>query len=149
MPLLTPTHCSCHPPLPPLAALSHVSHFPHLPLAPSSVLPLSYTSILQVAALQATARTHIDVTAVPTGLRRCLVCNIGLSTPVRMQQHLRGRGHCEMIARCYLRNHPEKVDPDNDAAAAAYREHCTLPLSRCVVEPPDLAAELLRSCLPS
>lgn len=96
----------------------------------------AWTVALQEAARAAATETH------PLGLRRCIVCNMALKTPLIMPNHLQGRKHCEATARHYLQQcEADSPGPQPGLASAArvFHEHSTVRLMGSTVEPPDVA----------
>eukprot|EP01036_Dinobryon_divergens_P022342 gene22341-30587_t len=90
-------------------------------------------------------------TATPVGLRRCPLCCEFLATPHRMQQHIRGRRHCSVVAhRFFLSSDGESSpinynsSPDKSVAGDVFRMFSTDRISTAQAEPPDIALTRLK-----
>ena len=90
------------------------------------------------------------VTATPVGLRRCPLCCEYLATPHRMQQHIRGRRHCSVVAhRFFLSNGLASLInysslPDKSVARDVFQRFSTDILRTAQAEPPDIAVTMLK-----
>jgi hypothetical protein len=89
-------------------------------------------------------------------LQQCCICGEHVKGGTcGMAQHVRGRGHCEKVALRLLQsrpgctNGPESVNgPESEAAAAeVLAELSTAPLAKSPLEPPDVAAAILKEAL--
>ena len=101
-----------------LAHLHALSPTPEARPSPDPRLLAEWTSALAEAAASAGAPSAPP----PRGLRRCCVCRVSVSTPLRMEAHLRGRWHCEAVARRHLhavQARGEAAPPRCSPAAAA------------------------------
>ena len=105
------------------------------------------------AALQAAAKENPPVLA--AGLRLCVVCGENMATPVRMQQHVRGKRHCAAVAMAHF----VAVTTAGGLAAAAHSRptpeiakmvletQSSAPLAAVLPEPPDVAVRQPHHCV--
>ena len=102
------------------------------------------------AALQAAAKENPPVIA--AGLRLCVVCGENMATPVRMQQHVRGKRHCAAVAMAHFAavapaggvRGAAQSRPTLEVAKLMLETQSSAPLAAALPEPPDVAAAALR-----
>jgi len=110
------------------------------------------------SALEAAVASRGEDLGIVPGLRQCLVCGAALSTPLRMKAHIRGRKHCEAVAKSFLLAEARgalsectsdivsrdcMTQPSQAVASQVLLEFSDRPLSCGAIEPPDLALESL------
>jgi protein-L-isoaspartate(D-aspartate) O-methyltransferase len=95
----------------------------------------------------------VAMTATPIGLRRCPLCCEYLATPQRMQQHIRGRRHCSVVAYrfCYSSCDADAASPlrysslpDRTVARDVFQKFSTDSMRAAIAEPPDIAVTMLK-----
>lgn len=147
----------------PLPRLSGEPHprpsFPEKSVLPILADPGAREMSKWSSALQRVARAVPEAHAgVHHALRFCVVCGDNLATPDRMQPHLRGRRHCEAVARRHLsiqrcaKSDPPK-EPEvcgdgsitDERALEVLAKYSAGPLLEWPPEPPDVALVALRN----
>uniref|UniRef100_A0A7S3PKW3 tRNA-uridine aminocarboxypropyltransferase n=1 Tax=Aplanochytrium stocchinoi TaxID=215587 RepID=A0A7S3PKW3_9STRA len=84
----------------------------------------------------------------PTGMVFCCICEVTVSTSLRMREHIQGKRHCLAVANLCQTYAPEKLARINTKnACEIFHDYSSLPmgLSRVATEPPDVALGIMSS----
>ena len=93
---------------------------------------------------------HLPIasTSTPIGLRKCPICCENLATPHRMQQHIRGKRHCALVAYSFIKSNPSlannQIPPTDDIVSEVFLRFSTEIIATAVAEPPDFALAALK-----